>query len=78
MYWNNNYSSAIQSIFKRKRNYPPIQYSDDDGDDVKETGFLDWEMEEQISEEAGSREDRADLISEKKRKLLKQKAKLKK
>lgn len=74
-FWNNNYSSAIQNLFKRKHNYPPMQYSDEE--DVKETGFLDWEEEENISEAVARREDREEFLSEKKRKLLKQKAKLK-
>lgn len=74
-YWNSNYSSAIRDIFKRKHKYAPIQYSDEE-DDIKETGFLDWEEEEQRSEAAGEREDRAEFMSEKKRKLAKQKKKM--
>lgn len=74
-YWNNNYSSAIQDIFRRKHKYPPMRHNDMHDDDVRETGFLDWEAEEEISEAAGEREDKAEFISEKKRKMAKQKKK---
>jgi len=72
-FWNNNYSSEIQSLFRRKHSYPPIQYSDEE--DVKESRFLDCEEEEEITEAVAEREDRMEFIKEKKRKLLKQQRK---
>eukprot|EP00026_Physarum_polycephalum_P006039 Phypoly_transcript_06079.p2 GENE.Phypoly_transcript_06079~~Phypoly_transcript_06079.p2 ORF type:complete len:187 (+),score=39.98 Phypoly_transcript_06079:1147-1707(+) len=73
-YWNNNYSSAIQNLFPRKHYSLPNNINEDD---VLEVGFLDWEEEEAQSELAGMREDKVELLREKKRKLQKQKRKLK-
>jgi SPT2 chromatin protein len=71
-YYDHNYSSIIQNMFKRKHRHPT--FSDyDDNDEVVESRFLDWEEEEEQSEVAGMREDKEELMREKKRKLLKQK-----